>query len=350
MFVLTAATSAVASPAQARRRAIPLTRSRLGRDPFVVIHDEVLSLSPGLRARIIPSDAYGGSYNTPDGTQVTVYMSSAYVPDDSVLQSVANLLDGFYHGAELADVTIYLAPEDEIHVDCQSTDADSCFDPSTDTIYLVGTPPSDGTPVEEIAAHEYGHAIAFGRLNPWGAEQLAYNLGPEYWASYEGVCARTQDRTAFPGDEGAHYSENPGEAWADTNRLLNGGSPSLWQFDPSFFPNSTDFRLAKKDILNPWTGNTRYQTIGTFRPYQSASRNYTLTIPDDGPHANIKLFAHGTLTAGFYLYSGGALIGKATGPSPNKAIRFSICGARHARVRVARKSGYGTFTLQANIP
>jgi hypothetical protein len=274
-------------------------------------------------------------------------MSSAYVPDDSVLESVADLFDGFYHGPELADVTIYLAPEDEIHAQCQSNDSDSCFDPSTDTIYLVGTPPSDGTPVEEIAAHEYGHAIAFARLNGSG---LAYNFGPEYWASYENVCARTEAGTAFPGDEGAHYSENPGEAWADTNRMLNGGSPSLWQFDLSFFPDSTDFQRAREDILQPWTGNTRYQVTGRFRAHQSPNRSYTLDLPDDGNEANVKLFAHGQLSANVYLYANGALVAKATGPRHNKTISFSICGGRHARIRISRRSGYGSYTLQANIP
>ena len=168
-------------------------------------------------------------------------------------------------------------------------------------------------------------------------------------ASYEDVCARTEEGTAFPGDEGSHYSQNPGEAWADTNRMLNGGSPNLWQFDPGFFPNSTDFRLAKEDILQPWPGNTLYQATGRFGS-QSRSRSLPLILPDDGRHASIKLVAQDTLRANLYLYAGGALIAKATGPSRSHAIRFSICGGRHARVRVSRRSGHGSYTVQANIP
>lgn len=140
-------------------------------------------------------------------------------------------------------MTIYLAPEDEIHAQCQSYDADSCFDPSTNTINLVGNPPTDGTPVEEIAAHEYGHAITFARLNGWG---LAYNLGPEYWASYENVCARTEQGSAFPGDEGSHYSQNPGEAWADTNGMLNGGSPNLCSLTQASSRTQPIFDLRKR--------------------------------------------------------------------------------------------------------
>lgn len=75
-----------------------------------------------------------------------------------------------------------------------------------------------------------------------------------------------------------------------------------------------------------------------------------LNLPEDGGHAHIKLVAHGTLRANLYLYAGGELIAEATGPSRSHAIRFSICGGRHARVRVSRRSGHASYNLQANIP
>jgi hypothetical protein len=321
-----------------------------------VIHDTVLPFRPPnpraipLNPRAIPFDAYGGVFNTADGTRVTVYMSSLYVPDASVLQSAADFFDSLYHRAELADVVIYLAPEGEIHFDCVSSQANSCFDASTDTIYLVGTPPSDGTPVEEIAAHEYGHAIAFARRNAWSGD--AFRWGPEYWASYWNVCARTYKGTVFPGDEGAYYSLNPGEAWAETGRLLNGGSSNLWGVSFSFFPNSTALRLAKQDILQPWSGNTRYSETGSFRPHRARSRSYRLALPDDGRHASLELFSQGSLRANLYIYSAsGRLIARAENPGRYEAIRGSICGGpRLQRVRVSRRSGYGSYTLQANIP
>jgi hypothetical protein len=334
--------------AAARERLVPLTHSRLGTAPSVVIRDRVLPFRR-LRPRALPPDAYGGDYNTADGTAVTVFMSSAYVADSAVLQSTADLFYSFYHGDELSYVTIYLAPIDEVHADCQAVDANSCFDPSSETIYLVGSPPPDGTPVEEIAAHEFGHEIAFRRLNGWSGP--ASNWGPEYWAAYENVCARRRAGTAFPGNEGAHYSQNPGEAWADTNRLLNGGSPSLWQFDQSFYPNSTDFRLAKQDILQPWTGNSRSSTGGRFQRGRLRSQPFTLRLPDDGSNANIKLFSRSSLRANLYLYDGsGNFVAAAQNPGRNETISFTICGGRQARVRVSRRSGYGSYTLQANIP
>lgn len=346
---LLSALTLLVSSADARQRLTPLRHSRLGTHPSVVIHDTVLP-SRHVQRRAIRSAAYGGGFNTADGTRVIVYMSPSYVPNASFLQSVANFFDGLYHGAELAHVVIYLAPESEIHLDCASNQADSCFNAYTDTIYLVGTPPSDGTPVEEIAAHEYGHAIALARGNAWSGD--AFRWGPEYWASYENVCARTYGGTAFPGNEGSYYTLNPSEAWAETNRLLNGGSPNLWGVSVSFFPDSTALQLAKRDILQPWNGYTRYAVTGRFRLHQSRSRSYSLQSPDDGRSASIKLVTHGSLRANLYLYdsASGRLVAKAAKPGRYEAVGFGICGGRRARVRVYRRSGYGSYTLQANIP
>src|SRR5439155_24542812 len=104
---------------------------------------------------------------------------------------------------------------DEVTSIC-SSDADACYDPQSETIVLPGEPPPDATPVEELAAHEYGHHVANNRDNPpWDAE----TWGPKRWASYEGVCPRVRNGTAFPGDEGANYDLNPGEGFAESYRV-----------------------------------------------------------------------------------------------------------------------------------
>ena len=152
-------------------------------------------------------------------------------------------------------------------------------------------PPTQTT--EEVAAHEYGHAIAFARVNPYDPTGTAVTWGPVYWASYEGVCPRTADGQAFPGDEGAHYAQNPGEAWADTYRMLNGGQPSLWQFDNEFYPNATDYKLARDDITNPWSGIRAPDRWRALSPSSGAERPVTLSTFDDGPGARVTLRAGG---------------------------------------------------------
>jgi hypothetical protein len=323
----------------------------MGRSAGVLIRDRVI-LGRRLHIRSIPSDAYGGVYTgSTDQTSVSVYMSSYYQPDDSVLQSYADLLDGFVHGSELWDVTVYLAPIEEMQAACGSQDTDGCFYGSSNTIYLPGNPPSDGTPVEEIAAHEYGHAIAFARANPYDRTGTALEWGPEYWASLENVCSKVQSGSAFPGDEGSHYMQNPGEAWADTYRMLNGGQPSLWQFDNEFYPNNTDFKYARKDIANPWNGNTVKTASGRFRHHQGPNARYKLDTFDDGPRASVTLTTRGALRASLFMYwQNGSLAAQLRGPQRVKRIRFSICGDSYVRIRVQRQLGFGTYTLAANTP
>ena len=95
----------------------------------------------------------------------------------------------------------------------------------------------DGVDPKMIATHEYGHHVAFNRVNPpW----QAVDWGTKRWASYANVCTRTAAGSAYPGDEDGHYLQNPGEAFAETYRLLNeseaGATNFIWPIvDRSFF-------------------------------------------------------------------------------------------------------------------
>src|SRR5207244_4852083 len=58
------------------------------------------------------------------------------------------------------------------------------------------------------------------------------------------ICARAAHGLAFPGDEGAHYALNPGEAFAETYRMLNVASAVVrWALvAPSFYPDAGALR------------------------------------------------------------------------------------------------------------
>jgi hypothetical protein len=80
---------------------------------------------------------------------------------------------------------------------------------------------------------------------------------PKRWATALHVCERAKRGTAYPGDEGFNYSLNPGEAWAETYRLLDerrtGEPGSPWRIiDPSFYPDETGLAAAERDALEPW--------------------------------------------------------------------------------------------------
>src|SRR5437764_491511 len=100
---------------------------------------------------------------------------------------------------------------------CGSTEGLACYVPEAGII-VSGEEVPGHFPVEQDLAHAYGHRIAFKRDNaPFSA-----NLrGPKYWSTYENVCALTKRRILWPGDEGAHYAQNPAEGWAESYRRWN---------------------------------------------------------------------------------------------------------------------------------
>src|SRR4051794_26423762 len=211
---------AVPAIASGRPRAQLANPARIGERPLVV-RDTPPPPGGQRRLKRVARDAglSGGDYTVTGGETVRVLLSPSYVADPAVGQSWADLFASFVHNWELSSVTVILAPFEEVTAVC-GTEADACYDPGQETIVLPGDVPPDGTPVEELAAHEYGHHIAWNRDNPpWSA----YEWGTKRWASYERVCPRVQEGTAYPGAEDPDlYAFNPGEAFAESYRVVNG--------------------------------------------------------------------------------------------------------------------------------
>jgi hypothetical protein len=292
---------------------------------------------------------FGGRYPTADGFQPTIVLSPAYVPDRAFSQSLANFFGTLLHGDELNLLTVYVAPYDEMQADCGSSDVDSCYDTATETIHLVGDTPPDGAPMAAIAAHEYGHHIANNRDNsPWDAGAW----GPKYWATDEGVCALTRAGLAFPGDEGDHYAVNPGEAWAETYRILNGENPFSWPIlDDLFEPNQKALEAARRDVLEPWGGNEYVDHTGRLSRHRRL-KLYSMPVENDGT-IDVSLRSRGSLDADLYLYKNGRArkpLAKSVRPGHRDRIEGSICGLRHIQVAVFRYKGSGSFTVRTALP
>jgi hypothetical protein len=227
--------------------------------------------------------AYGGPYATRTGETVNVVESPALTPDDAANQSVANFIDGLVHGSEISLVQVYRAPFAEVAQTC-GPDADACYYPSSDLLVIPDSDPPDGTPLVEILAHEYGHHIANNRSNPpWDAGVW----GTKRWGTYERICQRAATGTAFPGDEGAHYTLNSAEAFAESYRQLNDdrgltGNRYPWLIvDPSFEPDPTAEALLALDVTSPWHATVIASWSGTFsRPHAVSQR--TVTPAEDG--------------------------------------------------------------------
>jgi hypothetical protein len=184
------------------------------RDMGSDFRDAVVHQSLPLRAR--SSRAYGRRYSA-GGSTVSVSVSPKFQADDALLQKYADFVGALVHGPELERLHIYIASDSELTRLCGAYSA-ACYYPGAERMVVPGTPSRDGTSVEAILAHEYGHHVATNRDNaPWQADET----GPKYWATAKDICRRTRAGTVFPGDESDHYELNPGEGWAEVYRELN---------------------------------------------------------------------------------------------------------------------------------
>jgi hypothetical protein len=181
------------------------------------------------------------------------------------------------HGPELGSLTAYLEPLSEVQQQCGSQ-ALACYDPSRSTLYAPGDDPSADLSAEAVVTHEYGHHVAQHRVNlPWAA----VDYGTKRWATYEQVCARSEDGELHPGAETQPaYQLNPGEAFAETYRVLNerhAGIPEFaWQVvSQSLYPDDTALALVEQDVTSPWQATT-HATRTAALSKRIPSRTYTV--------------------------------------------------------------------------
>lgn len=315
----------------------------LGRTPVASIRDRVLRDDRTLSARRLRA-GHGGPYTASTGEAVNVFLSDAYPVDESVNQRWAEFIARLVHGSEIAKVNVYVAPYAEVQSACRSTEADACYLLASQQLVVPGEAPPDGVPVEEIVAHEYGHHIALNRINsPWPA--IAF--GTKRWASYENVCRRVLDHTAFPGDEGANYVRNPGEAFAEAYRVLNDRKAPLssvqlpWFLDASFAPDASALTLVEQDVRQPWLR----ATVATWRGRLAARhvRRQVVPTPRDG-------------IAQFVLHAPAGSVLAVVDPSTNKVlaaarvrIRYGVCGERKLGL-VVGLAKRGNFSVTISRP
>ena len=306
-------------------------------------------LAVALVALVLPAAAFAwdGSYPTGDalGTSVHIVVNDTYPVDQTLPQSWATYLGSVPHGPELAQLTLDLMPLSAVEsTQYCGAQALACYDPSQDTIYAAPEDQLDEPPAKEIVTHEYGHHIANSQLNtPWTAE----DYGTKRWASYENICARAAEGTASPGDEGRSYAQNPGEAFAESYRVLAltdiGVAPSSWDIvSQSFYPDATALQLLREDITTPWTGPTVRHIHGSFG--NGTTRTIGVQTTLDGSFV-AKLQAPTKARLKLELYDGSTLVARGT-----TNVRFQICGQRALTLKVQRVSGRGAFTVDVSRP
>ena len=294
---------------------------------------------------------HGGQLTTSTGDTVTVYVSDTYTDADTTPQYWAEFLAHLTHGPELASVTLYIAPFDEVTNLC-GPQALGCY--GDDQIVSIGTPYVDGTAPEEIVRHEYGHHVAANRSNPpW----QAVDWGPKLWASAENVCSKVKQKLAYPGDESDHYQLNPGEAWAETYRLMDeqraGITTGTWQIvAPLYYPDAAELQAAENDVLSPWTAPQTQSFRKVFGKRTAKVWTIPVSTPLDGSMTVAAVLPRNSTSQVVLTASNGSTVLARAVRSGTRSRRISttICGQRTVDVRVTQKGALGAVSVVTSTP
>lgn len=281
------------------------------------------------------------SYGTADGQRVEVAVSASYPADTTADKALVDFLDTRTHGPELSSLRLFVGRPAEVNTLCGGGDVVACYATDEQRMYVPGEDTPE-VPMEYVITHEYGHHIASWRRNdPWDA----LDWGPKNWASAVGVCAGVKHHQLFPGDQGRHYFDDPGEGFADGYAHMQ-YPDEAWRYNPLMRPDERVFDAIRQDVTAPWTGPRTRVLHGR------ASGTLALRLKLDGD-VRLKLLAPqggryevdartAAWHAGRTLHSGSRLGAEACRPAGIETQTMTLT--------VHRRSGSGPFRLTARYP
>ncbi|MGH3127596.1 MAG: hypothetical protein ACRDPX_06740 [Gaiellaceae bacterium] len=298
----------------------------------------------------VPITYRGGPITASTGDIVDVRVSDSLPVETSTPEGWAEFLAKLTHGAEIAQLTTYIVTFDEVQQICGSR-ALGCY--GDDQIVAPGEIAADIAP-EEVVRHEYGHHIANHRSNPpW----IAIDWGPKRWASAASVCARVGRREAHPGDQGSNYALNPGEAWAETYRLMDerkiGITTATWQIvASSFFPSEAALQAAELDVTQPWAAPRTTASTRVFGRRTPKVWWIRLATPLDGDFRITATMPNGGTHEVAHVGANRRTVVKRAGWTGQRVKRLdgTVCGQRSSFVRVTQKGALGRVRVSVTIP
>ena len=321
----------------------------------VGVRDTVVK-APGVESARISASASANRYPIADGSGATVAIAvtsacQIYCTATNP-QQIASFLGTLIHGYEIELLTVQLDTPAEIEFDC-GFGAQACYFGGEDKVVISGndTPSPDGSSREFVLAHEYGHHVAQHRESP-PPFPAAIDWGPPRWASYEHVCQRSKAGVLFPGNEGDHYFEDPGEAFAESfahNRFPE--ASVRWRWLPALKPNAAAFRAIRLDTLQPWSGRTGFQLAGRLPARGGKTIVKAFQTPLDGavslrPADEPRRYQLSLLTP-----AGRVLRTSHHGLDLGHRLNFTVCGQSRLRVAIrSSRRARGAFKLQVQRP
>jgi hypothetical protein len=287
------------------------------------------------------------------GQTVEIDLSPTFadIPQNrAAARSLVDFLGSHIHGSELGQLRVFVGTSAEVSLLCGGgPEVLGCYSATQHRMFVPDRePPGGGYTRDYAMTHEYGHHIASLRSNaPWPA--LTY--GAKYWASYEHVCARTDQHVLFPGDEGSHYQSNPGEGFADTYAHIY--YPSVpFQFAPIMAPTPDAKAAVRRDVLEPWRGPRHLRLRGVLGGSVSV-RSFTIRQALD---AYLSFRLHGPAGSSYdlQLVNRGRVVRRTSASGSGDRLTLLACreSAPTATwaLRVVRRSGAGPFWVDAAIP
>jgi hypothetical protein len=340
MILLLAAPAAGATRGQrvapARTPAMPRALFAVPR-PVLPLRD-VVRAAPGPAAARVSSLASSERYPLNDGSDDSIAVEVTSTCEEECTaadpQAIADFIGTLIHGPEVDLLTIQLDTPFELGFDC-GFDAQSCYFSGENKIVLSGddTTAPDSASREFVLAHEYGHHVAQHRDMP-APFPTAIDWGTERWSSVEHVCQGHRRGAYFPGDEGTHYYEDPGEAFAESfafNRFP--GAAVDWAWAPALRPSPAALAALRRDTLSPWNGRTSFTVSGHVPAHGAVVQEFR--TPFDG---QVSVGPAGDRGLGYELTirnrSGQLLRSSRQGVSFHHRLDYTVCGQSRLRVAV----------------
>jgi hypothetical protein len=309
------------------------------------VRDTVFPGGAPRAARIAAARSTTRAYATADGYTVRIETSPSYRVDPVADQGVADFLGSRLHGPELGRLSVYVGSPGEIRRLCGGGPlVVACYSIGESRMYVPGEAVR-GVPVEYPLTHEYGHHVASWRSNnPWDA----LDWGAKHWASAVRVCTHVDKGLLFPGNQGAHYRDDPGEGFADGFAHLH--YPEMpWHYNALMRPGPLEFEAIRRDVLDPWWGPRSRTFRGSLGP-RRRERTFRVRLRLDG---NVALRVRGPAGSSYEVEAETA--GYAAGGTlrSGKELRVQWCRRRPVdlvKLTVRRRAGAGPFALSVRWP
>jgi hypothetical protein len=346
----------LAAPAGAAAVSLEARTSLEVPHPQVPLRDAVIQESGRQSARI-SATASSQRYPIHDGSDATIAVSVTAACAEKCQvrdpQGVADFIGTLVHGEEVDLLSVQLDTEFQLGYDC-GFGAEACYFSGDNKIVIGGYEEADGDGATFgfVLAHEYGHHVAQHRdmAPPF---RSAINWGTERWATVEDVCRGRRAGKLFPGDEGSHYFEDPGEAFAESFAHLRFPETRIaWRYSPSLRPTRASLQAIREDTLSPWRGRTSFTLSGRLPARGEGAAVESLRTPLDG---TVSLRPGSLSRHGYELAlrsrAGRLLQSSHRGFGPRHALDYTVCGQKKLTVVITpTRHRPVPFSLQVRRP